>query len=63
MKIRVEFNIELPSWIQHTDKELIDYLRYYYGINNKLSLDNPFEQWRSGMPERVSNLSYQKVED
>jgi len=41
MKIRIEFEIELPD-IEHTDDELEDFLRFELRDNGHLDGSNPF---------------------
>ena len=42
MKIKIEFEIELPDDIEHTEDELEEFLRFHLGDNGKLSGKNPF---------------------
>ena len=42
MKIKIEFEIELPDDIEHTEDELEEFLRFQLGDNGILSGKNPF---------------------
>ena len=42
MKVKIEFEVELPDDIKHTEQELEDFLRFEFNDNGSLSLKNPF---------------------
>lgn len=50
MKVKIEFEVELPD-VEHTDKELGEYLRYHFRANGEMSLENPF--YEHGEPEPI----------
>ncbi len=41
MRVRIEFEVEIPD-VKHTEKELEDFLRFEYGDNGVLEGENPF---------------------
>jgi len=51
MRIKIEFEVELEDVENHTEKELEEYLRYYFRDNGSLSTKNPFE--KQGEPDPV----------
>jgi len=46
MKIKIEFEIEIPDEIESTDDELEDFLRFRFGDNGVLSGNNPYNKVR-----------------
>lgn len=42
MKVKIEFEAELPDDIEHTEDELEEFLRFEIGDNGAMSGDNPF---------------------
>jgi hypothetical protein len=50
MIIRIEFEVEVPD-IEHTEKELEDFLRFSFRDNGYLEGSNPFI--KQGQPEPI----------
>jgi len=46
MKVKIEFEIELPDDIEHTEDELEEFLRFRLGDNGIMSGKNPFDSKR-----------------
>lgn len=46
MKVKIEFEIELPD-IEYTEDELEEFLRFSYNDNGSMKTDNPFNVARS----------------
>lgn len=44
MRIKIEFEVEIPDNIEHTDNELEEFLRFEFRDNGSMSGDNPFKK-------------------
>ena len=42
MRIKIEFEVDLPDDIEHTDEELEEFIRFELGDNGRMNGSNPF---------------------
>ncbi|ADX66988.1 Uncharacterised protein [Weeksella virosa] len=52
MKIKIEFEVELPN-VRHSQKQLEEYIRFHFRDNGSLSGSNPFEKENKREPEPI----------
>lgn len=62
MKVRVEFEVELPD-VKHTEKQLEEFLRFEHGDNGVMSGNNPFKGETAAPIFGTYEWEYEKVND
>jgi hypothetical protein len=61
MKIKIEFEIELPD-IEHTEDELEEFLRFEYRDNGRLNGMNPFNNIKCNMDPIFGSFEWEYID-